>query len=84
MPGVFAGALLTFVPSSADYVNAAILGGHGTTMIGNIIQTEYFTNLDYPIAAALSFILMGGLLIGVFSYARAVGTENALDMAAGR
>jgi spermidine/putrescine transport system permease protein len=84
MPGVFAGALLTFVPASADYVNAAILGGHGTTMIGNIIQTEYFTNLNYPIAAALSFILMGGLLIGVFSYARAVGTENALDMAAGR
>jgi len=84
MPGVFAGVLLTFVPASADYVNAAILGGSHTTMIGNIIQTEYFTNLDYPTAAALSFILMGGLLIGVFAYARVVGTENALEMAAAR
>jgi spermidine/putrescine transport system permease protein len=84
MPGVFAGALLTFVPASADYVNAAILGGSHTTMIGNIIQTEYFTNLNYPSAAALSFILMAGLLIGVFTYARAIGTENTLEMAAGR
>lgn len=84
MPGVFAGVLLTFVPASADYVNAAILGGSHTTMIGNIIQTEYFTNLDYPTAAALSFILMAGLLLGVFAYARVVGTENALEMATAR
>jgi spermidine/putrescine transport system permease protein len=84
MPGVFAGVVLTFVPAAADYVNAAILGGTHTTMIGNIIQTEYFTNLDYPTASALSFLLMGGLLIGVFAYARVVGSENALEMAAAR
>jgi spermidine/putrescine transport system permease protein len=81
IPGVFAGVLLTFVPVAADYVNASILGGTNTTMIGNVIQTEYFTNLDYPTAAALSFILMAGLLIGVFIYARALGTEDALEMA---
>jgi spermidine/putrescine transport system permease protein len=84
MPGVFAGSLLTFVPSSADYVNATILGGAKTTMIGNVIQTEYFTNLNYPVASALSFILMAGLLIGVFAYARVLGSENALEMATAR
>jgi len=82
MPGVFAGVLLTFVPASSDYVNATILGGTNTTMIGNIIQTEYFTNLDYPTAAALSFILMAVLLVGVFIYARTLGTGDVLDMAA--
>ena len=51
-------------------------------MIGNIIQTQYFTNLNYPTAAALSFILMGILLVGIFAYARALGTEDALAMAA--
>ena len=81
MPGVFAAVLLTFVPVTADYVNAAILGGTKTTMIGNVIQTEYFTNLNYPLAAALSFILMGGLLIGVFAYAKSLGTDDVLDMA---
>jgi spermidine/putrescine transport system permease protein len=82
MPGVFAGVLLTFVPAASDYVNAAILGGAKTTMIGNVIQTEYFTNLDYPLAAALSFILMGILLVGVFIYAKTLGTDDVLDVAA--
>lgn len=82
MPGVFAGVLLTFVPSASDYVNADILGGTNTTMIGNAIQTEYFTNSGYPTAAALSFILMALLLTGVFAYARTLGTDDVLQAAA--
>jgi spermidine/putrescine transport system permease protein len=82
VPGVFAAVLLTFVPVASDYVNATILGGTNTTMIGNVIQTEYFTNSDYPTAAALSFILMGVLLVGIFVYAKALGTEDVLEMAA--
>ena len=82
IPGVFAGVLLTFVPVASDYVNASILGGStGTTMIGNIIQTQYFTNLNYPTAAAISFILMAILLVGVFLYARLLGTEDVLEAA---
>ena len=82
LPGVFAGVLLTFVPAAADYVNASILGGAKTTMIGNIIQTEYFTNLNYPMAAALSFMLMAMLLVGVFAYARALGSEGVFEVTA--
>jgi len=82
LPGVFAAVLLTFVPVASDYVNAQILGGARTTMIGTVIQTEYFTNLNYPMAASLSFILMGVLLIGIFLYARLLGTDDVLEMAA--
>jgi spermidine/putrescine transport system permease protein len=81
LPGVFAAVLLTFVPVASDYVNAQILGGARTTMIGTVIQTEYFTNLNYPLAASLSFILMGVLLIGIFLYARLLGTDDVLEMA---
>lgn len=82
LPGVFAGVLMTFVPATADPINAAILGGTSNTMIGNIIQTAYLTNLDYPTASALSFTLMAVLLVGIFIYARALGTENVLEAAA--
>ncbi|HEX4817789.1 MAG TPA: ABC transporter permease [Nonomuraea sp.] len=82
LPGVFAGVLMTFVPATADPINAAILGGTSNTMIGNIIQTEYLTNLNYPTASALSFTLMAVLLVGIFGYARALGTENVLQAAA--
>ncbi|MFG3442685.1 ABC transporter permease [Nonomuraea sp. NPDC047897] len=82
LPGVFAGVLMTFVPATADPVNAQVLGGTSNTMIGNIIQTTYLTNLQYPTASALSFTLMAVLLVGIFAYARALGTENVLEAAA--
>lgn len=83
IPGVFAAFLLTFVPAVGDYVNATILGGPGTTMIGVIIQTQFITNFAYPQGAALSFILMLVLLIGATLYSRALGTDAVMD-AAGR
>ncbi len=81
LPGVFAGVIMTFVPVSADYVNADVLGGPDNVMIGNIIQTEYFNNSDYPMASALSFVLMAILLVGIFLYAKALGTEDVLEAA---
>ncbi|GII80495.1 ABC transporter permease [Sphaerisporangium rufum] len=82
LPGVFAGVLMTCVPMTSDYVNASILGGPANTMIGNIIQTQYLVNNDYPAGAALSFILMAAMLAGIFAYARALGTENVLRVVA--
>ncbi|MES9541005.1 ABC transporter permease subunit [Actinomadura sp. NPDC000600] len=83
LPGVFAGVIMTFVPVSSDYVNAEVLGGPQNTMIGNVIQTEYFNNSAYPMASALSFALMAILLVGIFAYARTLGTQDVLE-AAGR
>jgi spermidine/putrescine transport system permease protein len=82
LPGVFAGVLMTFVPASSDYVNAAVLGGTKNTMIGNVIQNQYLVTQDYPLASALSFTLMAVLLVGIFLYARALGTEDVLRAAA--
>lgn len=76
LPGIFAGTLLTFIPATGDFLNAQILGGPNQTMIGNVIQREFLTNNDYPEAAALSFLLMAAILIGVFLYARVLGTEE--------
>jgi spermidine/putrescine transport system permease protein len=82
LPGVFAAFLLTFVPATGDYVNADVLGGPGTTMIGNIIQTKFLTELNYPDAAALSVILMVAMLVLATIYARILGTED-VERAAG-
>jgi spermidine/putrescine transport system permease protein len=82
LPGVFAGVLMTFVPASSDYVNSAVLGSSSTTMIGQVIQAQYLVSSNYPTASALSFLLMAVLLIGVFSYAKALGTEDVMKVAA--
>ncbi|MER3426343.1 MAG: hypothetical protein C4299_04185, partial [Thermoleophilia bacterium] len=77
LPGVFAGTLLVMIPAVGDYVNAALLGNPNTSMIGNVIQTRFLVNNDYPTASALSFILMAAILLVVIVYARLLGTENA-------
>ncbi|MHB9854006.1 ABC transporter permease [Streptomyces krungchingensis] len=76
MPGVVSGTLLTFIPASGDYVNAELLGSTDTRMIGNVIQTQFLRVLDYPTAAALSFILMAAILLMVTLYIRRSGTED--------
>jgi spermidine/putrescine transport system permease protein len=70
IPGVFAASLLSFIPAVGDYLNAELLGSRSETMIGNVIQRLYLVNNDYPQAAALSLILMLGILVGVFMYRR--------------
>ncbi|GHF73827.1 ABC transporter permease [Streptomyces mashuensis] len=76
MPGVVAGTLLTFIPAAGDYINAELLGSADQKMIGNVIQSEFLRVLDYPTAAALSFILMAAILALVTVYLRKAGTEE--------
>jgi spermidine/putrescine transport system permease protein len=81
LPGVFAGSLLTFIPACGDFINAALLGTPRQFMIGNVIQSKFLNILDYPAAAALSFTLMAFILVGIFLYARLLGTQNLTEAA---
>ncbi len=76
MPGVLAGSMLVFIPSVGDFINADYLGSTQTRMIGNVIQKQFLVVKDYPAAAALSFVLMALILVGVLLYTRALGTED--------
>ncbi len=76
LPGVFAGTLLTFIPAAGDFINAQLLGTPQQHMIGNVIQSKFLELIDYPAAAALSFVLMATILIGVLLYAKVLGSEK--------
>jgi spermidine/putrescine transport system permease protein len=76
MPGVLAGSMLVFIPAVGDFINAEYLGSTQNTMIGNVIQKQFLVVKDYPGAAALSFLLMALILVGVLIYTRALGTEE--------
>jgi spermidine/putrescine transport system permease protein len=81
LPGIFAGSLLTFIPACGDFINAALLGTSRQYMIGNVIQSKFLNILDYPTAAALSFILMTFILVFIFLYARVLGARNLTEAA---
>ena len=78
MPGVVAGTLLTFIPAAGDYINSELLGTPQQRMLGNIIDSLFLVQLDYPIAAASSVILMVAIVVLVFVYVRRSGTEELL------
>jgi spermidine/putrescine transport system permease protein len=76
LPGVFAGSLLTFIPASGDFINAELLGSPNQRVLGSVIQGQFLTVRDYPLAAALSFVLMTIVIILVLTYTRVLGTED--------
>jgi spermidine/putrescine transport system permease protein len=81
LPGIFAGSLLTFIPAAGDFVNATLLGTPGQFMIGNVIQSKFLVVLDYPQAAALSFVVMSAMLVLVLIVVRIVGAQRLMEQA---
>ncbi|HZC61725.1 MAG TPA: ABC transporter permease subunit, partial [Streptosporangiaceae bacterium] len=79
VPGIFAAFLLTFIPALGDYINQQILGGTSNTMIGTVIQNAFLVNLDYAGGSALSAVLMAIALVGIFAYARLLGSRSIED-----
>ena len=76
LPGVFAGSLLVFIPAAGDFVNAQFLGSPSTTMVGNSIQNQFLRELNYPLASAMSFVLMAVITCSVLLYAKFMGTDD--------
>jgi putrescine transport system permease protein len=47
-----------FVPAIGEFVIPELLGGAQTLTIGRLVWNEFFGNLSWPTAAALSIILL--------------------------
>ena len=62
--GVISGITMVFVPSISTFYISQKLGGPETLLIGDIIEQRYASS-DYNMAAALSFVLMLILIVGL-------------------
>lgn len=58
VPGIAAGGLLVFIPAVGEFVIPDLLGGPDTLMIGKVLWTKFFTNRDWPFAAALTVVML--------------------------
>jgi len=63
MPGVVAGSLLVFIPAVGEYVIPEMLGGANTLMMGRVMWNEFFTNADWPMASAVTVVMVLLLLV---------------------
>ncbi|MBW2514819.1 MAG: ABC transporter permease [Deltaproteobacteria bacterium] len=76
LPGVSAGCLLVFVLTAGTYLPPMILGGSRNEMISNLIFKRVIGTLDWPFGSAISVILLGLLLIIVWTYNRYLGINQ--------
>jgi putrescine transport system permease protein len=61
--GIIAGSMLVFIPVVGEFVIPDLLGGPRTLMVGGMLWTEFFSNKDWPLAAALAMVLLGLLVV---------------------
>jgi len=57
-PGIIAGALLVFIPALGSFLAPELLGGGKTTMIANVIASQFGASRNWPFGAALSVMLL--------------------------
>jgi putrescine transport system permease protein len=70
LPGVGAGVLLCFIPIVGEFVIPDLLAGSDSTMIGQTLWLEFFTNRDWPVASATAVLLLAILLLPLLIYDR--------------
>jgi putrescine transport system permease protein len=78
LPGLGAGALLCFIPIVGEFVVPDLLGGSDTTMIGQTLWTEFFSNKDWPVASAVAVVLVVLLVgpIAIYQHLQTRGVER--------
>ena len=78
LPGILAGSMLVFIPTVGAFLTPDLLGGGKVSYIGNVIERQFKTARDWPFGSALSFMLMGIVLVGTVLYFRALqGSEES-------
>ncbi|MET3927938.1 ABC transporter permease subunit [Devosia sp. 2618] len=75
MPGLIAGSMLVFIPAIGEFVIPSLLGGPGTLMIGRVLWDEFFTNTNWPRAAAVAIAMLVVVVIPIMLLQRA---QNAV------
>jgi spermidine/putrescine transport system permease protein len=63
MPGLVAGAALIFIPVVGSFMEPRILGGRAGTFYGTVIEDQFVAVFNWPLGAALSFVLLAVVLV---------------------
>lgn len=70
LPGIVTGAFLTFVLCIGDYVTPQVLGGNNELSLPQVIMVQLGRRADFPLASALSIVLMGLVTLAYLLSAR--------------
>lgn len=79
VPGIISGITMVFVPSLTTFAIPDILGGGKIMLIGNIIEQEFSTSMNWNLGSGLSIALMIFVLISMmFTVKNDGGKESSV------
>lgn len=70
VPGVLSGSLIVFCMAASSFATPLMLGGKRIPVVSGAIYTEFLSTLNWPLGAALAFVLLGINLLGILGYNR--------------
>jgi putrescine transport system permease protein len=68
--GIIAGSMLVMIPVVGEFVIPEMLGGPETLMIGRMLWNEFFENRDWPVASAVSTVMLLLLIVPILVFHR--------------
>ena len=74
--GLISAIILTFIPAVGSYAVPDLLGGNDALMLGNIIGKRLLDARDWPIASAVSMLLIVFTTIAVLLFMRSDNGED--------
>ncbi len=72
MPGILSGSLIVFGLSASSFAIPGLLGGRRVKMVATLIYEEYLNELNWPLGAAIAFILLAANLVIMLGWNRMV------------
>jgi putative spermidine/putrescine transport system permease protein len=77
LPGIVAGSIFTFSLTLGDFITPTLVGGAGSTFIGNVVYQEVGISNNVPFAAAFATVPL--IVMGIYLFvARRMGAFEAL------
>ncbi|QIZ82579.1 ABC transporter permease subunit [Thalassovita gelatinovora] len=80
LPGIVAGCFLVFIPAIGEFVIPTLLGGSSKLMIGKVLFEEFFSNRDWPLAAAVAVVLLLLLVVPIVLFQRSQEFEQNKEL----
>lgn len=75
-PGIITGSILVFVPCLGSFVEPRILGGVNGSVIGTVIEDQFFEIYGWNFGAAIAFLLLAMVLASMGIMSRLTKEEN--------
>jgi len=79
MPGVLVAVLFVFIPVVGEFVTPSLVGGPAGFMFGNIIEVMFHKGYNWPLGAALAFIMLVIVMVVAIALIKRIGLQTLME-----